>query len=448
MGDKMKKFILFVILMMIGMAGAVQNFGPPSGIRVQAIEVAGTATVEGQVITQGGQSFTGGAISIDNASPITSLSSITATDFSASDDIYVTDDGVIDGALRVDEALTANGVTSNTSIVAATESITAYSALTHVNIANDLTGSSTAKFGGDVRGATLTSNGTVSGTTGAFTSKVTGAAGTTTVDYARMDQIWPLANKTGAAFSGYTTFQGVNIAGAVTTTSSMKVGAGLTANTMVNNGTLQQNGNAVVTGTSTFMVNNGATTLGAGLTAAPLKINGTSQLNGNVAITGTNTFQVNNAQATFGANIMASTGTINTTDGLTVGGRIVPTSIPIVSMDLLNSTENDSIFVADGAWMVDAIKVRYVAAASGFVNCTLYIMKLTGTEAPTAGDYMSNVSPTLMGTADTVYSATMSPIAANVTLATDNAIGLVINNRLNDKVTALDGTLTIYGHRV
>jgi len=51
----MKKFILILsLLALIGMAGAQQNFGPPSGIKVQAIEVAGTSTLTGAVTAPAG----------------------------------------------------------------------------------------------------------------------------------------------------------------------------------------------------------------------------------------------------------------------------------------------------------------------------------------------------------------------------------------------------------
>ncbi|MCK9571117.1 hypothetical protein M0R72_19365 [Candidatus Pacearchaeota archaeon] len=50
----MKKFILFVvILFLIGMAGAVQNFGPPSGIKVAAIDVTNDARIRGDLTLDG-----------------------------------------------------------------------------------------------------------------------------------------------------------------------------------------------------------------------------------------------------------------------------------------------------------------------------------------------------------------------------------------------------------
>lgn len=50
----MKKFILFVVLMsMISMAGAVQNFGPPSGIKVAAIDVTNDARIRGDLTLDG-----------------------------------------------------------------------------------------------------------------------------------------------------------------------------------------------------------------------------------------------------------------------------------------------------------------------------------------------------------------------------------------------------------
>lgn len=44
----MKKFILILsLLAMIGMAGALQNFGPPAGINVKALGVEGTSSFTG-----------------------------------------------------------------------------------------------------------------------------------------------------------------------------------------------------------------------------------------------------------------------------------------------------------------------------------------------------------------------------------------------------------------
>jgi hypothetical protein len=170
-------------------------------------------------------------------------------------------------------------------------------------------------------------------------------------------------------------------------------------------------------------------------------VNGTLNVNHTTVLNATRVTSLVASGSSYLNTTTISTGdtlAVTDADGLTIGGKIIPQKM-IVTVPLTNMTRNGTIFIADDAWTVSKIEEVHTAPATGFSNCTLYVMKVTGTSAPTAGTYMTNVSIDLKGTAETIQTARLSGKSGNCTLADGNRIGIYVNNRLNDKITALSG---------
>jgi len=110
MRDKMRNIIVLLLsIFLIGSAMAVQNFGPPSGIKVQALEVAGATTLAG--ITATGTVQGEHIVSTDDAAI---NDRITFADFYASDDGYVLDDFYVGSVTALNATTATTGYFSGT----------------------------------------------------------------------------------------------------------------------------------------------------------------------------------------------------------------------------------------------------------------------------------------------------------------------------------------------
>jgi len=121
----------------------------------------------------------------------------------------------------------------------------------------------------------------------------------------------------------------------------------------------------------------------------------------------------------------------------------------VVTFPISASSVDESVFTALDEWQVthisEAHSVAGTEAAPNAANLTL--VKLTGTDAPSAGLPMHNTTIDLSATStvNTVQSPTLSLISANLTLAYGDRIGA---NYAGTLTTLAGGSVTVHMKRV
>lgn len=190
------------------------------------------------------------------------------------------------------------------------------------------------------------------------------------------------------------------------------------------------NGNGKVTGTKTFMVNGGAAIFGSSVTAASLVNNGTLTQTGVATFTAAPVFNGGGTVAT------GQTWAITSADKLTVGGKIVPQTVP-VSVYIGASPVDGTIWTAPYACKILSIKEAHSTAQNtAYPNTgsvTLY--KAANGENSGAGTALHNSTMYLNSTADTVVTPTMNAATDATTFAANQRV--VAN--FNGTVTTLAG---------
>ena len=186
------------------------------------------------------------------------------------------------------------------------------------------------------------------------------------------------------------------------------------------------NGDTKVTGTKTFMVNNGAAIFGSSLAANSMVNNGTLLQTGIATFTAT---PVLNAGATVAS---GQTLTVTSADKLLVGGVIVPQemviTVPIRKLNIVGDEINGTIFVADDAWVITSIEERHTVAEATAATATIGVMKCTTTQAPSSGTLTTTAVMTLKSTALTTVTPALAASAADYTLADGNSLAIWYKN--------------------
>lgn len=111
-----------------------------------------------------------------------------------------------------------------------------------------------------------------------------------------------------------------------------------------------------------------------------------------------------------------------------------------VSQQLLATTVSQSVFIADGNYVVAGVQV--VPNVAGGSGATVTVEVCTGTQAPGSGTAQLTAALALNGTINTVVAGTL--IAAPTAIAAGNRVGIVMAGTL----TALVGVVSIQLQRV
>jgi len=373
----MKKIATLAILLIlfVGFAGATMpnptyNFGPQSGIKVQALEVANDAQVKGNL-------YCNGTTVVDGA--ITSDTTIGA----GSDLTAVAGSGVFNWAVATGFFNTSTGTNYiNGNVIQATlknYTMQGASTFTSGTGAFDVNGAMTAKGITQDSGSSLAQSGAAGITVG------------TTGITASVSPIKLLENVTLAANKSLT---GLSGSGAVD----------LSAMT---------GGYSSPLGTNTFNGN----ILGAGLTT-------TTTGDGAVTLKGNTTVYTDKALAVTTADKL-------TVAGVIVPSEMVIT-VPITKTDFAAGELNRTIFIADDAWTITSIEEVHSVAETTATTLPLAVQKITGTQALTGGINITNGALDLKSTANTVVTAALSTTiggtaTGRTTLADGNRIGIICN---------------------
>lgn len=122
---------------------------------------------------------------------------------------------------------------------------------------------------------------------------------------------------------------------------------------------------------------------------------------------------------------------VTTADLLTVGGIIIPQTLPIfVTLNALSVSS--SLFVADAAYQI--ISCKAVWGVAGGLAAVLNVEKLTGTTAPGSGTALLSSNIDLTATANTVVSGTLTAVTADLQLAAGDRIGVKLGGTLTGLV--------------
>lgn len=136
-------------------------------------------------------------------------------------------------------------------------------------------------------------------------------------------------------------------------------------------------------------------------------------------------------QSITGAKTFVTSISITPADGLTVGGIIVPTTFPIVTV--LNALSvSTALFIADAAYQV--VSVRASWGVVGGALAALNIEKLTGTTAPGSGTAVLTADLDLTGTVNTVNTGTLTGTVGNLQLAAGDRLGCKLSGVLTGLV--------------
>jgi hypothetical protein len=112
-------------------------------------------------------------------------------------------------------------------------------------------------------------------------------------------------------------------------------------------------------------------------------------------------------------------------DALEVAGVIVePRHIVTASFGANGSLADTTIFVADRAYEVIAIKEVHEVAGTDAGTVSLQPTKCTGTQSAASGAALTAAVINLKGTANTVVTPTLTSTTANLRLAAGDRIGL------------------------
>jgi len=171
------------------------------------------------------------------------------------------------------------------------------------------------------------------------------------------------------------------------------------------------------------------------LTANALVVNNTAGLNGDTTVATSKTLAVTDA------------------DKLTVGGVIVPQeqviTIPVTKAMISGGEVNTSVFIASDAWTITHVEEVHSVAESTATTLTVTLMKLTGTQAPSAGTNVTESEFSLKAAADTVQVGAVSTTAGVATLADGDRLGLLCAmTGVADAAEFRGGTITVHMKRV
>ena len=150
--------------------------------------------------------------------------------------------------------------------------------------------------------------------------------------------------------------------------------------------------------------------------------------------------------ATVNALVSNTTATITSADGLTVGGVIVPQEM-VLTIPIGASEVDRTAFVADDAWQITKIEeVHSVAQNTAYPNTgNLSINKCTGTQAPNAGAHLHNTTMWLNSTINAVATPTLNAATGALNLADGNRICLDFNGTMT---TFAGGCVTVHMKRI
>lgn len=137
-------------------------------------------------------------------------------------------------------------------------------------------------------------------------------------------------------------------------------------------------------------------------------------------ITAADTVYADDADIT---NNTAIGGTLAVTGVSTFTGDVVGTK-HVINIPISASSVDGYAFVSDSNWTVTAIKEIHAVAGNDESPVNVTVTVCDDTEAPASGLPCHNTSIDLKGTAATIQEPTLSGIAANLTIANNDTIGL------------------------
>lgn len=146
-------------------------------------------------------------------------------------------------------------------------------------------------------------------------------------------------------------------------------------------------------------------------------------------------------------------GSLTVTNNLAVGGVIVPQeqviTIPVTKAMISGGEVNTSVFIASDAWTITHVEEVHSVAESTATTLTVTLMKLTGTQAPSAGTNVTESEFSLKAAADTVQVGAVSTTAGVATLADGDRLGLLCAmTGVADAAEFRGGTITVHMKRV
>lgn len=113
-----------------------------------------------------------------------------------------------------------------------------------------------------------------------------------------------------------------------------------------------------------------------------------------------------------------------------------------ITVDLNANSVDKHVFIADANYQVIGAKV--VVSTAGVAGSTVQITKCTSTVAPASGAALLTSALTLAGTANFVFSGTLSSTTADLQLVAGDRIGVDMTGTL----TSLVGVAMIYVKRI
>lgn len=133
-----------------------------------------------------------------------------------------------------------------------------------------------------------------------------------------------------------------------------------------------------------------------------------------------------------GAKTFATSVAITLADTLTVNSIIVPqTKTLSFPLNALNIAVSSSLFVADEAYQLTAVKASWGVAS---VSMSFNIEKLTGTTAPGSGTTLLQSVIDTSGIANTVNTGTLSSTVSDLQFAVGDRLGIKIAGTITSLV--------------
>jgi uncharacterized Zn ribbon protein len=336
-----------------------------------ATSVTATGTIRGEQLTSTDDALVYGTLT---ANDVVSNTTIAASDITASDDAIITDDLTVDGAARIDETLTVNAISCNGTVAGAD-----LTASDDVIITDDLVVDGAARIDEASTIASLIVNTTLD------------TNGEATFENVSLTQNKRLTFNT--AGTGY--IQWLTSGNYMTIKGNPQFDDGYT-----------WSGTASPSSGSDLTAIGGASdidySLSSGIFSGPT---GQNSLNGNVAITGTKTFMVNNGAATFGSSVTAASGVINGTmdiNGATTTAAITVDSGSIVTAD---QYKRRTVTTATNYTILDGGADVYLVGNGTGVNTQTILF-------PTAADNVGRIITVIVAT---------DPLANTVILDGENS---------------------------
>ncbi|MEX0616430.1 MAG: hypothetical protein WD231_01290 [Candidatus Woykebacteria bacterium] len=235
-----------------------------------------------------------------------------------------------------------------------------------------------------------------------------------------------------------------NISDLITVSNYLPLSGGtLTGNLGINGGNLTTTAttfNIDVGNTGSIVFRDGSNTLFSiadGGSTGNLSINGNFDMSSSAG-----TFYTGTGAITLAGNTTISSGktlSVTTADNLTVGGSIVPQTL-FVSVNLLSSLLDNTVFIADANYSLTSVKCVYSVKA--LLLGTLQLTVDTGTQSPGSGTSQLTSNINLSGTINTVVSGTL--ISSPTTIAAGDRVSVDLGGTL----TGLFGSCTIGVKRI